>query len=86
MDAAEFWDEARRRRNQFFLVSVGWLIAGPLLLGFYTLILPAKAPVVIAGFAALFTWGAFWSWIAWRIRQLGVFAAVSRHSPILISS
>lgn len=69
VDATQFWDEARPRRNLFFLVWVLWLVVGPILWWLYSLVISAQDPMV-AGTAALFTWGAFWWWTAWRVTQL----------------
>lgn len=72
MQAAEFWDEVRRRRNQFFLTWIGWLFVGFPLVWIYSLIFPTKDELV-PGVAALLTWGAFWFWVGRRLTQLRCF-------------
>jgi hypothetical protein len=69
LDAAKFWKEARLRSNLFFAAWVGWLLAGPLLIGLYSLILPSSDDMT-RGTAALVTWGAVFIWSHVRIRQL----------------
>jgi hypothetical protein len=69
VEPAQFWSTVRTRRNQFFLVWIGWLFVGGPLWWLYSLVLPAKYPM-IAGTAALLTWGAFWSWVARRLTNL----------------
>jgi hypothetical protein len=45
---------------------VGWLPAGAVLSGVYSMLFGSNA----AGSAALITWGAFWYWVALRVRKL----------------
>jgi hypothetical protein len=52
MDSLAFWNEVRRRRNHFFLVWVGWLVAGPILILLYSSIIPGRDDAV-APFLAL---------------------------------
>jgi hypothetical protein len=73
MDSLAFWEEVRRRRNHFFLVWVGWLVAGPALYLFYSGILPERADAA-APFLALGTWFAFWIYIQYRLTSLKCFA------------
>lgn len=71
-DGAIFWNEARIRRNIFFAVWAGWLIAGPCLIWIYSIIFSAF-DISVRMFAALATWGAIWIWTAIRIKQLRCF-------------
>jgi hypothetical protein len=72
MDALTFWAETRRRRNQFFLTWVGWLVVGLPLWGIWHLIFRMLGvnDLQVSGTAALFTWGVFWFWVGHRLRQL----------------
>lgn len=72
-DSLVFWAEVRRRRNHFFLVWVGWLVAGPALYLMYSRILPARIEPA-AAFLALGTWMAFWSYIMRRLTSMKCFA------------
>jgi hypothetical protein len=69
LEAEKFWKEAKTRRNLFFAAWVGWLLAGPLLIGLYSLILP-NAGEMTRGAAALVTWGMIFIWSHVRVRQL----------------
>jgi len=71
-DAAAFWKEAKTRRNLFFATWIGWLLAGPLLVGFYSLILPGASEMT-RGTAALATWGPVFIWSGIRTTQLRCF-------------
>jgi hypothetical protein len=74
VEAGEFWAEARRRRNYFFYAWVGWLIVGFPLFALWRLVLGfAGLGDEPAGVAALFTWGSFWIWLAYRVRDLRCF-------------
>ena len=73
MGSLVFWEEVRRRRNHFFLVWVGWLVAGPILFWLYSTILPARLESA-APFLALGTWGAFWFYIAHRLTSMKCFS------------
>ena len=68
-DDADFWKEAERRRNLFFLVWIGWLLAGPILTALYSWALN-PADQMTAGTAALVTWGAFWFWTVYYLTSL----------------
>lgn len=72
MQPEEFWHEVQRRRNAFFLVWVGWLVVGFPLWGFYSWIFGATDSMV-AGVAALLTWGAFWKWTELRLTRMPCF-------------
>jgi hypothetical protein len=61
--------DGRSGRNQFFLVWIGWLVVGGLLWWLYSLVTPADYPM-LAGPAALVTWGLFWFWVARRLTNL----------------
>ena len=69
MRALEFWNEAERRRNHFFLVWVGWLVAGPILFWLFNSILPRQADAA-APFLALGTWGGFWYYVSRRLTSM----------------
>jgi hypothetical protein len=75
VNARDFWAETRRRRNQFFLTWIGWLIVGFPLWGIWYLILRLLGidDPMVSGTAALFTWGAFWFCVGYRFRQLRCF-------------
>jgi len=77
MSSLVFWYEVRRRRNHFFLVWVGWLVAGPLLYFLYSGILPSRLESV-APFLALGTWMAFWYYIMRRLTSMKCFACGNR--------
>lgn len=66
---SEFWKKAKRRRNLFFYVWAGWLLAGFPLTTFYTWLLN-PADRMTAGMAALATWGAFWYWTLYYLTRL----------------
>lgn len=68
-NATAFWNEARRRRNICWIVFPSWLLAGPILVGLYSLILP-QVPIEARGIAALLTWGAVIIWAQQRFVQL----------------
>ncbi len=70
--AAQFWQEARRRRNVFLASWLGWLVAGPILLAVYSRVLPTTDETVPM-WAALGTWGVFFLWAGARVRQLRCF-------------
>ncbi len=72
VDAATFWNEAKRRRNLIFAVFFGWLVAGPLLVILYSQILPSTPPYA-SGFAALGTLGCVVFWMQIRFNQLRCF-------------
>ena len=72
MDSTQFWNEARRRRNIFFLIGAGWLLGGFPLFFFYERFLPSS-PLPVAGFAAIFTWMAVMSWAALSVTNLRCF-------------
>lgn len=71
-DVENFWREAGVRRNLFFAVWVGWLVASPCLIWFYSAIFPGL-DFIVRAFAALATWGAVWIWTSLRIRQMKCF-------------
>jgi hypothetical protein len=73
MGSLAFWDQVRRRRNHFFFVWVGWLVAGPVLFLTYSSILPASLESA-ALFLALGTWMAFWYYIMRRLTTMKCFA------------
>jgi hypothetical protein len=73
MDSLAFWGEVRRRRNHFFLVWVGWLVAAPILFWFYSSIIPGRKDAA-APFLALGTWFAFWGYIQHRLTSMKCFA------------
>ena len=70
MSAASFWDEARKRRNVFFAVWVGWLVAGPALLWMYSQLFPNSMGPNAPIWAALGTWGIVIVWAGVRINRL----------------
>jgi hypothetical protein len=73
MGSLVFWDEVRRRRNHFFFVWLGWLLAGPALFLLYFSILPSRFESA-APFLALGTWMAFWYYIMRRLTSMKCFA------------
>jgi len=73
MGSLVFWDEVRRRRNHFFLVWIGWLVAGPVLVWLYSTIFPVVLESATP-FLALGTWAAFWFYIAHRLTSMKCFA------------
>ena len=83
MNALEFWAEARRRRNHFFLTWIGWLVVGFPLLGVWSLIfgLFGVKDLRASGAAALFTWFAFFLWVGQRLRKLRCFRCGERAFP-----
>jgi hypothetical protein len=67
-DASQFWAEAKRRRNHFFLTWIGWLPAAAVLIPLYMWLLPdTPGWQNFAMFMALATWFAFWYWVARRL-------------------
>lgn len=72
-DAPQFWREARRRRNHFFLVAFGWLLAGMPLVLLYAAILPVSEGSMVPGIAALATWMALWWWVNKRLTDMRCF-------------
>ena len=68
-DSSGFWSEAKRRRDICWLVFPGWLLAGPLLFGIYSLIIP-QASQEARGIGALLTWGAVMIWSQTRLKQM----------------
>ena len=76
MDEAQFWSETRRRRNLFFLVTIGWLIYGIPLWLFYSWVLSLVFPTadsMVSGVAALITWMAAGNWASQRVTTLQCF-------------
>ena len=67
-DPAAFWSEVRRRRDVFFLALIGWLPAGVVIMLLSTWLLPnTSAWLNVAGFLAVFGWGAFSFWVGRRV-------------------
>jgi hypothetical protein len=73
MDSHAFWEEVRRRRNHFFLVWVGWLVAAPILFWLFSSILPGRYDTA-APFLTLGTWFAFWVYIQRRLTSMKCFS------------
>jgi hypothetical protein len=69
MRSLEFWNEVERRRNHFFLVWAGWLVAGPILLWLFYSILPVQVDAVVP-YLALGIWGSFWLYITHRLTSM----------------
>jgi hypothetical protein len=69
---ANFWNEAKKRRNQCFYSFLGWLIAGPILVTIYSYLFSGISKQ-IPPIAALLTWGSVIFWVQFRFRQLRCF-------------
>jgi len=65
----DFWCEVERRRNVFYYVWAGWLIAGFPLTWLYELIIGSDDPMVAMS-AALYTWFAIWMWTLFRLTRI----------------
>ena len=66
MDAAAFWTEVRKRKNQFFLAAPSWLVIGPALLA----VLPTN---LLSGYVVIFTWMGLMWWLQERVTELRCF-------------
>jgi hypothetical protein len=64
-----FWATARRRHALFFLVGIGWLVAGLPLWWLVRALLPGAEPLM-AGLIALATWAVLWWWTGQRLTQM----------------
>ena len=53
MEAGAFWSEVRRRKNQFFLAALSWLVIGRVL---FLLLLGVLPSDLLSGYGAIFTW------------------------------
>ena len=69
MTSTEFWKLVQRRRNHFYFVWMGWLVAAPILIALYSRI-PIIGQSSYITFLALGTWGAFWFYIYSRLLNL----------------
>lgn len=73
MDSVAFWNEVRKRRNQFFAVWIGWLVVAPILVFLYSRIIPGRDDAA-APYLALGTWFAFWGYIQYRLTSMKCFS------------
>ena len=65
----EFWWDVERRRNVFYYVWAGWLLAGFPLVWIYEYLIKSDDPMTAMS-AALYTWGAIWLWTAFRLTSM----------------
>ncbi|HEY6020185.1 MAG TPA: hypothetical protein VIY48_09870 [Candidatus Paceibacterota bacterium] len=68
MNTANFWSEAKRRRNLYFLWWLAWVPAGGIVVIAYQFF-GGDPPFPLMA-ALLFSWWAAWIFIALRVRKL----------------
>ena len=70
MQAGALWSEVRKRRNQFFLGALSWLLIGPALMQLYSVVLPT---FLLPAFGAIFSWMGLMWWLRKRVTDLRCF-------------